>query len=110
MSKSEIKKLEEAKEITNKYANKLRENKYPFSAVYLFGSYANGKVKDWSDMDVAVVSNKLKRNYDKNKLLLWKYRMNVDVRIEPHGFTEEEFKKGLSPLADEIKRTGIRVA
>lgn len=100
----------EAKKVVKKYAEILKKNNYPYSAIYLFGSYASGKQKEWSDMDVAIVSDKLRRNYDKNRFLLWKLRMDIDTRIEPHGFTKKEFKDELNPVAREVRKTGIRIA
>ncbi len=100
----------EAKKIAKKYADKLTAANFNFEALYLFGSYAVGKPDKWSDIDVAVISNKIKSNWDKNTKLLWSFRQDVDDRIEPHGFTVEEFKEGLSPMTFEVHRTGIRIA
>jgi predicted nucleotidyltransferase len=100
----------EAKKIVKKYAEKLKTEKYPFSAIYLFGSHAQGKADKWSDIDVAIISKKLKKNYDKNRFLLWDLRLGLDTRIEPHGFTPEDFKNDTDPMVYEIKKTGIRVA
>lgn len=103
MSKSE------ARKIVKRYAKRLEEANYPFSAVYLFGSHATGKAHKWSDIDVAVVSNKLKNNWNKNEELLWILKSDVDHRIEPMGFTEEDYQNGSNPMVSEIKRTGIRI-
>jgi len=100
----------EAKKVVKEYAEKLRRENYPFSAVYLFGSYAKGKSRKWSDIDVAVVSDKLKRNRDKNRFLLWHIRREVDSRIEPHGFTVKDFQDINDPMVYEIKKTGIKIA
>jgi predicted nucleotidyltransferase len=77
--------------------------------MYLFGSHAKGKARKWSDIDVAVVSNRLKKNYEKNRSLLSRMRLGVDTRLEPHGFTEDDFKNNSDPLAYEIRKTGIRI-
>ena len=100
----------EAKKIVKEYAEKLKEENYPFSAVYLFGSYAKGKAHKWSDIDVAVVSDKMKRNRDRNRFLLWHIRRDVDSMIEPHGFTVKDFEDGCDPMVYEIRKTGIRIA
>jgi len=100
----------EAKKIVVKYANKLKAKKIPFSAIYLFGSYAIGKPKKWSDIDVAIITEKIKRNRDKNILELWRAREGIDNRIEPHSFTSEDFKDYWNPMAHEIKKTGIKIA
>ena len=47
----------EAKKVVKKYAKKLRDNNCPVSSMYLFGSYANGRARAESDIDVAVVSD-----------------------------------------------------
>ena len=99
----------EAKKIVRKYAEKLEKENYPFQMIYLFGSYAQNKSHKWSDIDVAVVSDKLKRDKDKNKFLLWDLRMDVDTRIEPHGFTVKDFQDVNNPMVYEIKKTGIKI-
>lgn len=103
MSKAEV------KEIVKKYAKNLRRSYFPFSAIYLFGSHINGKAREWSDIDVAVISNKLKNNKEKNILRLWQLRRDVDTRIEPLGFTVEEFQNDEDPMVYEIRKTGIRI-
>jgi predicted nucleotidyltransferase len=100
----------QAKKIVQKYARTLKAAGYSFHAIYLFGSQIMGKAKAWSDIDVAVVSDKLKKNEDKNRFLLWHMRREVDTRIEPHGFTVKDFQDNSDPLVYEIKRTGIKIA
>ncbi|MBI2459092.1 MAG: nucleotidyltransferase domain-containing protein [Parcubacteria group bacterium] len=99
----------EAKKIVKKYAKKLKAEKYPFSAIYLFGSFAKGTPRKWSDIDVAVVSKELNKRSAGAELKLWKFREGIDDRIEPHGFSPEDFKDYWNPMAHEIKKTGIRV-
>ena len=98
-----------AKKIVKEYAKKLKAEDYSFSAIYLFGSHAQNKAKKWSDIDVAVISNK-KGNFWKNESLLGRYSLDVDTRIEPHGFTINDFKNDTDPMVYEIKKTGIKVA
>lgn len=104
MSKIQIKK------IIKRYVKKLNTENYPFSAIYLFGSYAQGSAHKWSDIDVAVVSDKLKRNWWKNEVLLSNLSLDIDTRIETHGFTVNDFKDNCDPMVNEIKKTGIRIA
>lgn len=100
----------EAKKIVVKYVENLRAQKISFSAIYLFGSHAHGKPTKWSDIDVAIITEKIKRNRDANILKLWKAREGVDNRIEPHSFTPEDFRDYWNPMAHEIKKTGIKIA
>ncbi len=100
----------EVKKIVKNYAKELEKNNFPFMAVYLFGSYVSGEPGKWSDIDVAVISDKLKRSREKNEILLWQTRRKVDSRIEPIGFTVKDFKNICDPMVAEIKKTGVRIA
>jgi len=95
--------------IIQKYQQILKNHNVPIEHIILFGSHAKGKAHEWSDIDVAVISNKLKKNYEINRAMLRNICMDVDIRIEPHGFTEEDFKDNSDPLAYEIRKTGIKV-
>jgi len=99
----------EAKKIVRKYAKKLEEEKYSFAAIYLFGSFSKGKPRKWSDIDVAVVSRELDKNWDKARFRLWELREGVDDRIEPHGFSPKDFDNDWDPMVYEIKKTGVRI-
>jgi predicted nucleotidyltransferase len=103
MSQSEVRKIIE------KFALELKENNFDFSSIFLFGSYAKGKPHKYSDIDVAVVSKKMKRNYEKNLDKLNDISFKVNDRLEVHAFTPEDFKDGYPPLAHEVKLTGIRI-
>lgn len=101
---------DQAKAIVKKYADKLKAEKYPFQAIYLFGSHAKGSAKKLSDIDVAVVSNRLNNDWNRNEDKLWRYTIDIDSRIEPLGFTPEDFKNISDPMVSQIKKTGIKVA
>lgn len=96
--------------IVKNYAENLKSCGLTFDSVYLFGSYARGNPQKWSDIDVAIISPKLREASEKNRLLLWKSRRNIDLRIEPHGFTPEDWSNNFDPLVFEVRDTGIRVA
>lgn len=106
---SKIRTKNQVKKIVKKYAEALKKEKYPYSYLYLFGSYANGKPHKWSDIDVAVVSDQLKTNRDSNENLLWYIRRKIDSMIEPIAFTTEDFADECDPMVYEIKKTGIRI-
>ena len=99
----------EVKKIVNNYAKKLRAENFNFSAIYLFGSSAKGKANKNSDIDVAVVSDKFKKDWNKNEDKLWKFAFHVDSRIEPMGFSTSDFKNTNDPMVSEIKNTGVRI-
>jgi predicted nucleotidyltransferase len=75
---------------------------------YLFGSYANGKETESSDMDLALIFDKME-DFFQTQSILRKLRRNIDIRIEPHPLKIEEFNSE-NPFALEIKETGILIA
>lgn len=86
-----------------------RQHKLPVSAAYLFGSYAKGKTRAWSDVDVCIVSPKFKRVDPLT--FLWLKRRDIDVErgIEPYGIAPQDFVN-FNPIAWEIKKHGIKLA
>lgn len=98
-----------AQDIAQKYVDKLRDENFSFSEVYLFGSQVKGDSHKWSDIDIAIITDEIKEEGDKKRLKLWKMREKIDDRIEPHPITIDEFEQDWSPLVYEIKNTGIKV-
>jgi len=72
---------------------------------YLFGSYARSNQHAGSDIDIALVVGKMDDFFTLRRELM-RLRRNIDLRIEPHPFLEEEFTIQ-NPLAWEIERTGV---
>jgi len=96
--------------VVKRYAENLKKSGIFPDAVYLFGSYAKGKQHKDSDIDVAVVSSHLNEKYDEGRFKLWKLRRDIDLRIEPHGFTPEDWADDSNPMSYEIKKTGLQIA
>lgn len=94
-------------EIVNRYINYLRNNKFNVQKVYLFGSYVKGQYNEDSDIDLAIVMNKLSNSFT-TQVELMKISRKFDTRIEPHPFEESDFNT--NPFAKEILNKGIRIA
>ena len=75
---------------------------------YLYGSYAKNKEHEFSDIDVAIVSNQFKGNRFDDMKKIYKHIKNFDVRIEPMPLNDKDFNEG-NPFIDEIKKTGIKI-
>ncbi len=93
----------EALRIANLYAQAINE-KYSYSRIILFGSYAKGNYHDESDIDIAIVFD------DYNNLIdmqvdLMRIRRKIDSRIEPHPFRKSEFEVS-NPIVSEILKYG----
>lgn len=77
----------------------------PVRALYLYGSYSKGTYTSDSDIDIAVVVDKLDEDYFKDTPLLWKLRRKVSNLIEPVLLTEDE----RDPLYSDIINSGILI-
>lgn len=108
MSDTGRKKLNEARKVIKDYGKLLKKENFPAN-IYLFGSYAKGCSNKWSDLDIAVVSDKLKRNYWENHKKLLHLSLDIDRRLEIHSFTKKDFKNETDPMVYEIKKHGIRI-
>lgn len=77
------------------------------SRVILFGSYAKGRQKAWSDLDVAVILPKVKKVFETEKYLRIR-SLAIDERINPFVFTKMDLEEN-SPLVWEIKQYGVEI-
>ena len=81
--------------------------KYHPQKIILFGSFANERIKRWSDLDIAIVKNTQKRFMDRLKevALLTQPKVGVDFLVyTPEEF--EEMKKNSFFFQEEIFRKG----
>lgn len=92
----------EAIEKVKKYADTIILEFNP-NMIVLFGSYAKGTEKEYSDIDVAVIVDEIKGNYLDVLSKLYKMRRKIDVRIEPHIFESGNDDSG---MLHEILTTG----
>ncbi len=74
----------------------------------LYGSYANGQVREESDIDVALISQAFTGDRFEDRRRIVPLRRKIDSRIEPMPFTPAGFSKG-GNLIDAIKKNGIRI-
>lgn len=94
---------EDAIDIAKRYADAVR-SKYDFVRLILFGSFAKGNYHEDSDIDIAVVLKDY-NNLIATQLDLMRLRRNIDSRIEPHPFREEDFDI-TNPIVNEIVKYG----
>lgn len=77
----------------------------PLKALYLYGSFSKGTYTSDSDIDIAVILERLDDDYFVDTPLLWKLRRRVSNLIEPVLLTENPD----DPLYSDIMRTGILI-
>lgn len=93
--------------IANKYVKFLKDNKFVVVRALLFGSYAKGNFKSDSDIDIALVFDRLDDRLSTQVKLLM-LTPKIDTRIEPHPFEESDLNIN-NPFACEILKYGIEL-
>ena len=101
--------LSQIKPLLEKYWQKLVEAKLPVEKLIVYGSYAKGIAKPYSDIDVSVIGKNFSFGNQPLILKLMAIAETVDDRIEPIPLSKEDFKDRFSALIDELKNTGITI-
>jgi predicted nucleotidyltransferase len=91
------------------FIRQLNANNLPIRQAYIFGSYAKGQQTEWSDIDLALVSDQFEGNFFYDRCKLSPYVIKIDTDIETHPFRPEDFTKD-NPFVEEIIETGIQIA
>lgn len=99
--------MNEAKEKARKFIKSLSKSGIKVNKAYLFGSFAKGKAKKDSDIDVCVISSSFSKDYFAEMVKLRKYSLKIDSRIEPVPFLPKDLNDRYSTLASEIRKFGI---
>ena len=95
---------EQAINLAKRYKEMVAE-KLPLKALYFYGSYSKGNYRADSDIDIAVIVERLDDDYFKDTPLLWKLRRKISNLIEPVLLTEDMD----NPLYCDIRKTGILI-
>lgn len=92
--------------LIEKYKSLLRKENILFEKVYLFGSYAKGLAKPWSDIDLCIVSKQFGKNYHDELVRLMKIAAKIEPLIEPHPYHPKDLEDPYDSLAHEIRTSG----
>ena len=95
-------------ETVKRYIEELEKNGIKIREAILFGSIVKGTAKEWSDIDIALVSPDFTGDRFEDRRKIVPLRRNIDNRIEPLPFRPEDFYDG-GMLVEEIKKTGMRL-
>ncbi len=88
---------------------RLSSSGIPIQSVYLFGSYAKGNPRAWSDIDVAVVSSRFGKDFIKESVLLNRIADEINPLIEAHPLHPRDLHDRWSTFSQEILKTGKRI-
>lgn len=91
------------------YAALLKEKGILFEKIIIFGSQAKGKAREWSDVDVCVVSKAFGKDTQAERVKLMITRDDNSLEIEPHPFHPKDLQNKWDPLAHEIRLHGITI-
>ncbi|MCX6154775.1 MAG: nucleotidyltransferase domain-containing protein [Candidatus Kapabacteria bacterium] len=96
------------KDIIRKFVVEAQKDNITIDHAVLFGSYAKGTNHEYSDIDVAVISDDFEgtRLFDNIKLADATIRTSID--LETHPFRTEDFTED-NPFVKEILEYGIRI-
>ena len=72
----------------------------------IFGSYANGTFNEWSDIDLALVSDSFKGDRFKDRDLIRPIKLTVSSSLEPIPYRPEDFTDD-DPFVKKIIDTGM---
>ncbi|THF84688.1 nucleotidyltransferase domain-containing protein [Cohnella fermenti] len=80
-------------EIAKNYAE-LVANELPVTKVILYGSQVKGNQNNDSDIDIAVIVDRIDEDFLDTEAKLFRLRRNLDLRIEPILLEEQKDKSG----------------
>ncbi|MBU1085703.1 MAG: nucleotidyltransferase domain-containing protein [Candidatus Beckwithbacteria bacterium] len=97
----------QAIQLAKKYISLVKKKGVPVTKAYLFGSYAKNTAKNYSDLDISIISPVFGKNWINEGVRLSMIAGKLDERIEPHPMTSKDMANKYNPLAYEIKTHGI---
>ena len=102
-----VKKKPQIKKIISKYQTKLAELGIEGSKIILYGSYAGGRPKEYSDIDIIIVSPTFnKMDIFERQEMLSRGHHEFGEPIEPIGLTPQQMKEEKG-LVGEILEKGV---
>ena len=104
-----VRTLSEIKKILINYKAELKRHGIRVTKMFLYGSYAKGNPKPYSDIDVVVVSPDLAKFPPlKRQEFLAKYTIPLNAPLEVIGYTPLEMNKAKGSIfAQIIRETGL---
>ncbi len=91
-----------------KYVAALDAHHIPVQHIFLFGSYARGNYTEWSDIDLAVVSDSFEGRRFEDRKKIRPITLSGSSLIEVLPYRPEDFTPA-DPFVREILKTGIQI-
>jgi uncharacterized protein len=94
--------------LVKKFLERLKEDNIKVQKAILYGSYAKGLFDEWSDIDLALVSDDFVGNRVIDKERMIKSIVDVSTSISPLPYRPEDFNES-DLFVKEIIKTGIKI-
>lgn len=78
--------------IVKSFIKAIKETDIKVEATIVFGSYAQNRADENSDIDIAVISPDFGKDFVKESIMLKKISMKIDYDISPRPYSIEEYK------------------
>ncbi len=99
----------EALQLVASYVNEIKRSGIDLCKVYLFGSYATNMQREWSDIDVALISDVFSGFGFNDLALLGNIPIKSEyISIHSKFYSTSYFNQG-DPFIEEIIKTGIEI-
>ena len=96
--------------IVRKFVKALKQEGIPVDRVILYGSYAKGKTRPDSDIDVVVISKNFGKDRVEEGMTLFRIAGKIDPRLEPVPISLDSYENdSWIPLIYDIKEKGIEL-
>ena len=96
--------------LIDRYARILKQSGVTVEKLILFGSYAKGKNKPWSDLDICVVSKDFGKHRLRESMNLAALAVDVDSMIQSYPCHPDDLNNKYDPIIQEILAHGIPVS
>lgn len=99
------------RKIVHDFCKVMLEDGIDFDRIILYGSYADGKWREDSDIDVAVVSKSFGKDRVDEGMQLFRLAGAIDPRLEPIPISLDSYEHDTwIPLIHEIKSNGVEIS
>jgi len=93
-----------------KLVKEISDSGLHLNRVILYGSYAKNTQHEWSDIDVAFVSDEFKNiGFEDVKLFVKQLVKYPTLCIQPRTYNTKDFTADKDPFVEEILKTGIEI-
>jgi len=93
-----------------RYLNVLYENGISTEKAILFGSHARGDAREYSDIDVLVLSDRFDHDRWADNSQLWRLTLEADTRIQPIPVGVRQFiEDDESVVIEMARREGVEI-